>query len=179
MNKLYLVRHGKTDWNVLEKVQGLTDIELNEEGIREAYKLSEEIDFDKIDVCLCSPLKRARKTAEIIVNDRLDIIDDELLVERCYGDFEGNHIEWDIVKLQWNYKLNYSEDNIETIHECMERAKKFLDKIRNEYKDKSILIVSHGGFIKALHFTILGYDDDTDFLTFFPKNTQVYEYDLK
>lgn len=133
MNKLYIVRHGKTDWNVKGWVQGSTDIELNEEGIRQAKELSEKIDLDKIDICLCSSLKRAKQTAEILVKDKVKIIYDNLLVERGFGNYEGKPINFN-------------------------------------------LIVSHGGFIKALHFNLIGYDKNTDFLSFNPQNATVYEY---
>ena len=57
MNKLYVVRHGQTDWNVKKLLQGATDIELNEVGIKQAEELSRKLDLDKIDICFCSPLK--------------------------------------------------------------------------------------------------------------------------
>ena len=59
MIKLYVVRHGKTNWNIEKLIQGKTDIELNEEGINEAKKLAESINIDEIDICMSSPLKRA------------------------------------------------------------------------------------------------------------------------
>ena len=61
----------------------------------------------------------------------------------------------------------------------MERAKQFINKIKNNYPNKNILIVSHAGLIKALHFNLIGYDENTDFLSFVPKNTTIYEYILK
>ncbi len=66
--KLFVVRHGETDWNVERRLQGQTDIELNENGIRQANKLKQDLN-DKdcnIDLIISSPLKRAKKTAEII-----------------------------------------------------------------------------------------------------------------
>ncbi|MBQ1812741.1 MAG: histidine phosphatase family protein [Bacilli bacterium] len=61
----------------------------------------------------------------------------------------------------------------------MERAKQFINKIKNNYPNKNILIVSHAGLIKALHFNLIGYGENTDFLSFVPKNTTIYEYILK
>ncbi len=60
MHKLYIVRHGKTDWNDQRLLQGLTDIALNEEGIKQTKELRKKIDLSKIDICICSPLKRAK-----------------------------------------------------------------------------------------------------------------------
>ena len=179
MLKLYIVRHGKTDWNVEGLLQGSADIEINEEGIKQAKELAENIDLEKIDICLCSPLKRTRKTAEILVGNKKEIIYDDLLVERGFGDFEGKKINFDLIVPQWDYKLNDSSNNIESIQDCLLRANKFLTKIKKEYPNKSILIVSHGSFIKALHFNLIGYDENTDFLSFNPKNTTLYIYECE
>ena len=64
--KIYVMRHGQTDWNLAGKAQGRTDIELNDTGIEQAKQTKKQIDNYKIDLIICSPLKRARKTAEII-----------------------------------------------------------------------------------------------------------------
>ena len=168
MNKIYIVRHGKTDWNVKGLLQGATDIDLNEEGINQARELAKNLDFSKIDICFCSPLKRTKQTAEILVGNKLKIIYDPMIVERGFGDYEGKPIDFDLIEQQWNYKLNDSSS----------RSKQFLDKIKKEYPDKTILIISHGSFIKTLHFNLIGYDENTDFLSFNPKNSVVYEYEM-
>ena len=178
MIKLFVVRHGKTDWNELGLAQGSKDIELNEEGIKQAIELSKKIDLNKIDICICSPMKRTKKTAEIIVKNQKEIIYDNLIIERSFGNFEGKIINQDTLLRQWNYKLNDSSNNIESIQELLKRTNKFIEKIKETYKDKTILIISHACFIKTLHFCILGYDEETDFLSFFPKNTYIYEYEI-
>lgn len=177
MNKLYIIRHGKTDWNNLRLMQGRVDIPLNEEGREDAVKLTSSINLSDIDICLSSPLKRARETAEIIVQNKLKIIYDDLLIERDFGDYEGCEVNFDLIQKQWDYNLNDKSGNIESIKECLNRAKVFLDKLKKDYPNKTILIISHGSFIKALHFNIIGYDENTDFLSFRPANTRVYEYD--
>ena len=179
MNKLYIVRHGKTDWNEKKLLQGKTDIELNNEGIEQAKKLRDMIDIDKIDICICSPLKRTKKTAELIVDGRIPIVYDELLLERGFGNYEGKPINFELIGQQWDYKLNDSSNNIESLHKCLERAKRFLVKINKKYSNKTILIISHGSFIKMLHFNLIGYDENTDFLSFNPKNAVIYEYTLE
>ena len=156
MNKLYIIRHGKTDWNNLGLMQGRVDIALNEEGREDAAKLASSINLSDIDICLSSPLKRARETSEIIVQNKLEIIYDDLLIERDFGDYEGCKVNFDLIQKQWDYNLNDKSCNIESIKECLNRAKVFLDKVKKEYPNKTILIVSHGSFIKALHFNIIG-----------------------
>lgn len=178
MIKLYIIRHGQTDWNVKGLLQGATDIELNEEGINQAEELSKKMDLNQIDICFCSPLKRTKQTANILLEDKIKIIYDNMIVERDFGDYEGKPINFDLIVPQWDYKLNDSSHNIESIQECLLRAKKFIDKIKEEYSNKTILIISHGSFIKALHFNLIGYDENTDFLSFNPKNSVLYEYEI-
>ena len=177
MKKLYIVRHGETNWNLKKILQGSADIELNDQGIAQAKKLVNDISIDDIDICVCSPLKRARETAKILVDNKIKIVYDDLLLERGVGDLEGKPIVFDEIVSQWDYKLNDSSNNIECIRDCLKRAKTFLDKVKKEYPQKNVLIVSHGGFIKALHFNLIGYDENTDFLSFNPENATLYEYD--
>ena len=67
--KLYLVRHGQTDWNVARKFQGDTDIPLNEKGIKQSYIVKEKLNNINIDLCISSPLSRALETAKIICDN--------------------------------------------------------------------------------------------------------------
>lgn len=178
MNKLYVIRHGKTDWNNLGLIQGTTNIDLNEIGRKETKKLAKTLDLSKIDICICSPLTRTKQTAEILTQGKIKIIYDDLIIERGYGDYEGKKIDSDLIARQWDYRLNNSSSNTESIKEILKRAEKFLTKIKEKYQDKNILIVTHGGFMKALHFVIQGYDEDTNFLSFYAKNSEVYEYTI-
>ena len=86
---LYVIRHGETDWNLKNKIQGRADIPLNEFGIQEANLskiLLYQTNFYKI---ISSPLIRAKKTAEIISNQQTPVMTDIRLIERDFGEFEG------------------------------------------------------------------------------------------
>lgn len=121
--KLLLTRHGQTDWNVAGKIQGVTDIELNETGVKQAQETREKLLNQKIDVIISSPLKRARKTAEIIKGERdIPLIIDDGLKERCFGKFEGKTArEFDFDEI-WNYKLNKQYEDAESTGELFERV---------------------------------------------------------
>ena len=67
---LYIIRHGKTDWNLKHKLQGRTDIPLNDEGRAMALEAGERYKDVHFDVCYCSPLIRARETAELLLKGR-------------------------------------------------------------------------------------------------------------
>ena len=86
---LYVVRHGKTVWNLEHRVQGITDIELCEEGRMTARAISEEVRNLNVDVVISSPLSRARETAKILVGDTLPINIDDRIKERDWGRNEG------------------------------------------------------------------------------------------
>ena len=141
--KLYVIRHGQTDWNVAGKCQGMTNIELNNTGIEQAKQASEQISSYKIDLIICSPLKRARKTAEIINEvTNCQIISDERIIERNCGNIEGTtKDEWtsivnediDIIN---NYNLNWDKQNVEPIKDVCKRVWNLLDEIQEKYKDK-------------------------------------------
>ena len=68
--KLYVVRHGETVWNKLHKVQGAADITLAPNGILLAEKTGEALKDVRFDLCFSSPLARARKTAELILDSQ-------------------------------------------------------------------------------------------------------------
>lgn len=120
---IYVTRHGETDWNkklISEKegkqLNGLiaTDddnIELNDNGIKQAKDIKEKIKNKKIDLIICSPLTRARQTARIINKNRnIPIIYDTQISVREFGEFKGKkaNIDFDfnrILELQSKYKI--------------------------------------------------------------------------
>lgn len=180
--KLYLVRHGQTDWNIGKQIQGLTDIPLNQTGIHQAEELQQQIQARDLhfDYCYASPLRRARTTAEIITDGQYDFIYDDLLVERGYGELEGKIDDFKRLKLDiFSLQINADDYGVEPIKSVLARAKKFLDKIIATHpSDSSILIVAHGGLLRALHFNIVGYNDDTDLKVIHFENCEMREYEV-
>jgi len=87
---LYIMRHGRTPWNELKKLQGRTDIPLSEEGHSMALRAGGDYADVHFDICYCSPLLRARETAELVLKGRsVPIVTDERLCEMSFGEFEG------------------------------------------------------------------------------------------
>ena len=94
---LYIIRHGRTDWNDRHKLQGRTDVPLNEEGRRMAEEARETYRDVHFDICFCSPLIRAKETAEILLRGRdVPIQYDDRLMEMSFGRFEGLENSFDI-----------------------------------------------------------------------------------
>jgi len=149
---IFFTRHGETDWNIAKRIQGKTDTELNENGLKQAEIVSYKMKDKNIDIIISSPLKRAKKTAEIInKNINCPIIYEDGLVERDYGEFEGKQREdFDFYGF-WDYNKNLRGYGIENIRDFFDRVYSTLDKIKREYKGKNILIVSHGGVSRIVN----------------------------
>ena len=156
---LYIMRHGKTDWNALHKLQGRTDIPLNEEGRLMALKAHEEYKSWNIDVCYCSPLIRAVETAQIVPKNRgIPIITDERLVEMSFGDYEGIENSFKIPDCPINLIFRKPEEYIESIGgaetfaELFARTGSFLKEVIEPQlqEGKDILIVGHGAMNSSI-----------------------------
>ncbi len=179
--KLYLVRHGQTDFNVTGQAQGTSDVPLNATGIKQATELAQEIKDHGLtfDFYYVSPLLRARQTAEIITEGQADFVIDNLLTERSFGELEGKKVDWSEIGDIFDRRTNYSGHGIESIQDLLARAQSFLDQVKAQHSDDStILVVAHGALLRALHFSIVGYDDDTDFAAFRFENCEMREYDI-
>lgn len=180
--KLYIARHGQTDWNVQHKAQGRTDIPLNETGILQAKALRENIKDIKFDAVYASPLKRAAETAVLATDGKYEIVYDERLMERSFGDFEGKEIN------NWtettganigDIKLNTNVGNIEPVREVLARTKAVLNGIKARHgDDETILIVAHGQVVRGLHHNLVGYNDGTDWWSVEYGNAEAREYEF-
>ncbi len=154
--KIFAIRHGQTDWNVQGIMQGNTDIELNETGLAQAEEAAKTIGGHGIDLIISSPLKRALKTAETL-NKVLNcpIICDDALRERGFGDYEGMAISQirGMVKMDPEYfdKTGSGESHgVEPMSELCGRVGRLLDGIRVKYPDRTVLLVTHGGTMRAI-----------------------------
>ena len=143
---IYVTRHGQTDWNVQKKVMGRCDEPLNETGLKQAEETKNSLLNTNIDIIICSPLKRAKQTAEIINEGRnIPIIYDERIIERDFGEFEGKQTKDFDFYGYWNYYKNEQYQRAENIQRFFERIYGFLDDVMKEYQGKNVLIVAHGG----------------------------------
>lgn len=165
--KLYIIRHGETDWNAGKRLQGRTDIELNSEGKRLAKITSDalaDVPFTRI---YTSPLKRAYETALLIKRDRdIPIIKEERIIEISFGEYEGLSYSKDnytVKDLQFmNFFENPKEYNppkdAESIDELCARTSDFLEKLvhNKNMEDEVILISTHGAALRGILSSIYG-----------------------
>ena len=175
--EILLTRHGQTEWNVLGKVQGRADIELNKKGIEQAEETGNVLKNEEIDLIICSPLKRAKQTAEIInKNKNIPIVYDDEIIERDFGEFEGiNKTEFDF-EGYWSYEQNNKYQKAENIKAFFDRVYKFLDKIKDNYPAKRVLIVAHGGISIPVYCYFNGIPQDGNLLKLVLGNCEVAKY---
>ncbi len=156
---LYIMRHGKTDWNLKNKLQGRSDIPLNDQGRKMALAAHEEYKSLHIDICYCSPLKRALETAEIVLKGRnIPIITDARLMEMSFGEYEGVENSFQIpdcpINVIFNNPEKYKESvgGAETFTELFFRTGEFLREVVDPAlkTGKDILIVGHGAMNSAI-----------------------------
>ncbi len=152
------MRHGKTDWNLKHKLQGKTDIPLNDMGRQMAKEAAVKYKDVHFDICYCSPLIRARETAELLLEGRdVPIVIDERLAEMGFGIYEG--IENVFEKPECPVRVLFFEPSeykavggAESLDDLIRRTGDFLNNtampLVNEGKD--VLIVGHGAMNSAL-----------------------------
>ena len=174
---IYLVRHGQTDWNKLGKIQGESNIDLNEVGVEQANNVAEKLMDEKIDLIICSPLKRSIDTTNAInCNRDIPVLIDDRIMERNFGDLEGKNASSFDFDSYWIYNKNISDNNVESLKDFFERVALFLDEIRLLYKDKNILLVAHGGVSIALKCYFSSFDKNSSLLSLCIDNCEVLKY---
>ena len=163
--KIYFIRHGETIWNKEKKIQGQSDIALNEYGRELAHITSKAIKDIPFDIVYSSPLIRAKETAEILVKNRnLEIHENPLLIEMSFGEGEGEslseihtHPEMKLHNFIHNPGEYTPPSGGETFEELYKRCKTFIENfilpVENKYS--CMLIVGHGALIRGMiHYII-------------------------
>ena len=158
--KLYLVRHGITDWNARKKIQGQVDIPLNETGRDLARKTAEGLKDVPFDLCMTSPLCRAKETARIILGSRnVNILDEPRLMEMAFGDYEGKCCSREGWELPEGFHKFFDDPagyeaprGGESFADVKKRTGAFLADLyqKPEYRGLNILITTHGAALAGL-----------------------------
>ncbi|MDD3120475.1 MAG: class I tRNA ligase family protein, partial [Candidatus Gracilibacteria bacterium] len=178
--EIYFVRHGETDNNKFEIINGAEENQnLNEKGLQQAIETGKNLKKKKMDfdVIITSPLLRAKKTAEIIkeqIGSNAPIIEDKGFIEQYFGEYVG-----------WTYKrladeLNatnsserariYRNNKTETLEAFGRRIEESFLTMKEKYKGKKVLIVGHKGTFRAMCKYL---NNLTDEETYFEKSSNV------
>lgn len=159
--RLYIIRHGETEWNVKKRFQGRSDIPLNDEGRRLARVTSEamaDVPFTRV---YTSPLKRAYETAMIIKGERdIPVIKDSRIIEIGFGEYEGFCCAkegYNIPDPEFMNFFNRPEaykppKGAESIKELCERTADFLKEImyNKDMENETMLVSTHGAALRGL-----------------------------
>ncbi|MBQ6814925.1 MAG: histidine phosphatase family protein [Lachnospiraceae bacterium] len=158
--ELYIVRHGETLWNKARRLQGNTDIQLNESGRSVAIKTGEALKETYFDVIYSSPLSRAYETACLIRGQRnIEIIKDDRLKELSFGNLEGQNIDDMLADENSCFKhffdkphLYMPDENGEALEELCKRTADFMEDVIMPRADKlnRVMIVGHGAMNKSI-----------------------------
>lgn len=177
MTKVYFTRHGETVWNKQGRFQGHKDSDLTDKGIEAAELLAYRIEDIELDYIISSPLMRAYKTAQIVRgNKNVEIIKHDGLKEINLGDFEGmsyaeiKNKHGDLLAQIEKDPFNNPYPNGENLREFYERVVKAFKEILDKYRNKTILIVAHGGTIKCIEAYMRNFELSKDWIGNVVKN---------
>lgn len=176
--KLYVIRHALTNCNVEKKYNGKLDEDINETGILQAKKAQGIIRNLDIDLIICSPLLRTRHTCNIININNVPVIFDNRIEERNCGIYTGKELGEFYYTDYWNYYSKIKVEGLESIQDLFKRIKDFLDEIKEKYKDKNILLVTHGGVARAIYFYFNELPKDGMIQKFGASNCEIAEYEM-
>lgn len=176
--KLYVTRHGQTEWNALDRISGVTDIALTEEGIAQAREMAQKAaacgDIHRI---IASPLQRAQMTAAIAGEALgLPVQTDSRLTEWDYGSFEGkSRFTPGFAETKAEFGVSMP-DGGESVFRIVQRTYNVLDDIRRNYPNENVLVVCHGGICRVIDSYF--HDMTVDrFMHFFMGNCELRVYE--
>ena len=165
MTKLLLVRHGQSEYNVANRFAGVSDIDLTEVGRQQVQKVRHRLASERIDAVYSSDLKRAQSTVQAIIDGR------NLTVNLCpelreidYGDVEGlpfSQIQTrypELAKQMRSSEMEMQFPGGESFGQLVERVTKFKEMVSKRGASENVLVVSHGGPLRALVCSMLGID---------------------
>ena len=150
--RFFVTRPGETDWNVMNKVCGRTEVELTDNGREQARVLADKLIDKGIDVIIASPMKRAVETGRIIA-ERCGVSSveiDDRLIEQDYGIYEGVDRRDDgFLGNKRNFAFRYPGG--ESMMQVAYRTYGLIDELRERYRGKNVLIVCHGGVCRVIN----------------------------
>ncbi|WP_028102296.1 histidine phosphatase family protein [Pseudoduganella violaceinigra] len=172
MTRILLIRHGETAWNAVRRLQGHTDIPLNEEGERQAEALAQALAEEKLDAIISSDLARAVQTAQAVAvhHPHIRLHTDAGLRERGYGAFEGLLY----TEIAERYPVEFAEWQARDVDAVMPAGARMAESFRQFYQrcqdgiarwaarfpQQSILIVAHGGVLECAYRAACGLSID-------------------
>lgn len=181
--KIYLIRHGQTDWNVEGRLQGWKDIPLNEEGRAQAGRLAERMESRPVSQIFTSPQKRAYETAKAVADrQNLPLVIIPELMEISYGVWEGKTGQevfstQEALYEEWENGGKGPEGS-ETLAQVYGRCKKAWEQVKSQLKGDCAL-VSHGSLLSCFLTVLLGDDPVLEYLVIPNASITTLSYDTE
>ena len=160
------IRHGETDWNVNNRIQGHIDIALNAQGLWQAQQVANALAQDTVHAVYASDLQRALVTAQHIASHhQLDVGIMPILRERHYGLFEG--LTWAEIQASHPEDAAYWKDRVpewtpqnggESLNMLHQRVEHIVNQLASKHLGEQIAIVTHGGVLDILYRMATGQD---------------------
>ena len=175
--KLFVARHGETEWNALNKVCGRMDLPLTENGLRQAQLLADRTEKLKIDLIISSPMLRARQTAMPAAQRLgLPVLTDERLIEQNYGIYEGVDRK-DPGFLGNKRQFAYRYPGGESMMDVAYRVYALLEELKRDTQSRGVLLVCHGGVCRVIR-TYFEPMTNEEYFGYSPDNAFLAEYEL-
>jgi broad specificity phosphatase PhoE len=166
LTRLVIVRHGRTDWNRVERFRGRADIELDEMGIRQAEAAAERISEWQVSAIYSSPLRRALTTAKILAGTfSLEVKSLPGIIDIDYGEWQGLSPEevaakyGDLYSTWLNNPHKVKFPGGESLAEVRERCASAVDTLIAQHPKETIVLVSHKVICQILILSLLGLDN--------------------
>jgi probable phosphoglycerate mutase len=154
--ELLLIRHGETAWNAEQRVQGNLDVPLSARGEAQARRLADWLRGEAITAAYTSDLSRSRRTAELVIGDRLPLVDDPRVREARFGAFEGlTHAEmaerYPAELAAWRADaVRHRPPGGETLEDLRDRCLAALADLLPRHPEGRVAVFAHGGPIRVM-----------------------------
>ena len=169
MGRLYIVRHGETVWNREGRIQGHTDVALSERGLEQARLLAQRLECVRLDAAYSSDLCRASGTAAVILEGRgVPLNPTPRLREYHKGAFEGMTEAELRARFPAEYPgyvakdLDYAPEGGESTRGVSARMTAVINEIKERHLSDDVLVVGHGGSLRAAMMALLGMSMDAN-----------------
>ena len=175
--RLFAARHGQTQWNVDNKICGVTDVPLTEEGWTQARALAEKTVDLELDLVICSTMLRARQTASAVAEKlNIPVIEDSRLVEQNYGIYEGMDRKTPgFLENKRHFAVRYPGG--ESMMDVAHRIYGLLEDVKRDHAGKNVLLVCHGGVLRLVRSYFEPMTNE-EYFHYSPGNADIREYEL-
>ena len=173
---LYVIRHGQVDTNIKNQVNGWNEEKLNSVGIQQSINAGNQLKNIKINVIFCSPLLRTKQTYNNLNLNGVPIFYDDRIKERNSNSMVYANVEILDNNIWYDRTKNIIYKDSEGFKSIINRTSSLLKDIKNNYKGKNVLIVTHGDICKAIYLYFNPKIEDIS--KFHQDNCEIIHYDF-